>query len=302
MATLDLILFGATGFTGKLCMRHIIENYCNDKYSFKFGLAARNMDKLRCTLNGFQQIDENKKETYFELIECDSFNDKQLNAMISKTKVIITTVGPYCVYGEKLIKICSENGCDYIDLTGEFHWVQNMINKYQQTAINSKSRIINIAGELAALSDVCVYNAINKLINHNHNDNDDAKGNNDNFKIKNMLEPPSNAKESGGSLSSILNMYKQGAFNNYYDNKFSYTLCPKDNLYQNTQKKWSSIFPKWNEQIKRYEIGLGLAGELCDNFFFFFKLIQIFIYFYYDHYHSKIIMNKYKFVLILKKN
>eukprot|EP01084_Bolivina_argentea_P295377 508502_1 len=167
---LDLILFGATGFTGKLCIKHLVDNYCNDKYNMKFGLAGRNMDKLKCILNSITEIDEKEKESYFELIECDSFNEKQIKSMISKTNTIITTVGPYSVYGEELIKLCSINGCDYVDLTGEFPWVKRMINKYNDEAKRSHARIINFGGCVAALTDCAIYSGIEQLKKNQNTD------------------------------------------------------------------------------------------------------------------------------------
>ena len=120
---LDIIVFGATGFTGKLCVEHLLANYkLNDVQSksqsdtFKIGLAGRNMDKLKTMLTGSDSSDKEK----FELIQCDSFNAEQIKSMVSRTNVIATTVGPYAVFGEKLIEICAQNGCDYIDLTGTY--------------------------------------------------------------------------------------------------------------------------------------------------------------------------------------
>ena len=140
---LDLILFGATGFTGKLAAEYIVKQYKNTKYTF--GFSARNMDKLNKLLNELKTLDENIADRV-KLIQCNSNSIKDCENLVRKTACIITTVGPYALYGENLIHACCKYGVDYVDLTGEYLWVSDMIKKYGAEAKRSSSRIVNFGG------------------------------------------------------------------------------------------------------------------------------------------------------------
>eukprot|EP01084_Bolivina_argentea_P024100 44967_1 len=251
---LDLVLFGATGYTGKFCVEHLLENYCSDeKTNYKFGLAARNMDKLKVIVNSF--IHENKNAEKFELIECDILDSKQVTSVIQRTNVCITTVGPYNVYGENLITICAQNGVDYVDLTGESHWVANMIQKCDKDAIKSKARIVNTAGAMCSIMDCALYSCIKQL-------KDDEKKSDTNYSVRTMQQAPKSAGLGGGSCQTIINIYKQGGMGNYFDQKVSYSLCPDNNKYSNIQKRKGFYLPIWNTELQRYEAPAGMFGSV----------------------------------------
>ena len=126
---LDLVLFGATGFTGKLAFEYIINQYIYKKEhsakenAFKFGVAGRNVDKLKATLNEIGNMSKyedicDEIDRRIALIECDCFDVESVDAMIQKTRVIISTVGPYAKFGENIVATCCKYGVDYVDLTG----------------------------------------------------------------------------------------------------------------------------------------------------------------------------------------
>ena len=106
----DIIVFGATGFTGKLICEYLSKH--EEVKNIKWAIAGRNKYKLE------QVVVEFNLEN-IEVLEVDSFDDKAIDSMCSKTKLVLTTVGPYNLYGEYLIKSCISHDTHYVDLKGE---------------------------------------------------------------------------------------------------------------------------------------------------------------------------------------
>jgi len=134
----DFVVYGATGFTGKL-----VVEYVNSQYSFnkiKWAMAGRNLEKLAQVKNDLN-IDDS-----VELIEVDSNNLDSINRLTQKTKCILTTVGPYQLYGNDIVKSCAESGTDYVDLCGEPGWMHKMINEYSTKASETGARIVFSCG------------------------------------------------------------------------------------------------------------------------------------------------------------
>ena len=145
---LDLIIFGATGFTGRLVCQHINKTYSNN--DLKWGIAGRNKEKLFVVVKQLNIVDK-------EFFIADSNNIKSLVELASKTKVICTTVGPYAKYGTNLIEACIKTGTDYCDITGETQWIRRIIDKYHKKAKEKKIKIINSCGFDSIPSDMGVY-------------------------------------------------------------------------------------------------------------------------------------------------
>ena len=146
----DVIVFGASGYTGKLVAEYMGKEYGNDK-SIRWAIAGRNKDKLSSV-----KKDLNLNERV-SIIEVDSTNKDSLDSMTSSAKCILTTVGPYQLYGSSLVQSCSENGTDYVDLTGEPGWMYEMINAHQDTAKQSGARIVFSCGFDSIPFDLGVY-------------------------------------------------------------------------------------------------------------------------------------------------
>ena len=146
----DVIVFGASGYTGKLVAEYMGKEYGNDE-SISWAIAGRNKDKLSSV-----KKDLNLNERV-SIIEVDSTNKDSLDSMTSSAKCILTTVGPYQLYGSSLVQSCSENGTDYVDLTGEPGWMYEMINAHQETAKNSGARIVFSCGFDSIPFDLGVY-------------------------------------------------------------------------------------------------------------------------------------------------
>ncbi len=133
----DIIIFGAAGFTGQLVAEQFALNHKNS--SFKWALAGRNQQKLDAVK---QQLNIPEIDT----IIADGNDVASIEAMVQQTKSVITTVGPYQLYGEALVKACAESGTDYLDLCGEPLWMRQMIDSYEDIAKKSGARIVFSCG------------------------------------------------------------------------------------------------------------------------------------------------------------
>ncbi len=151
---LDLIIWGATGFTGQLVSEYISKQYTNS--TLKWGIAGRNKEKVLSVAKRLN-IDEQR------IFIADSNNIDTLKKLTSKTKVICTTVGPYAKYGSNLVEACVDTNTNYCDITGETQWIRKMIDKYHLKAKENKVKIINSCGFDSIPSDMGVFYSQKKL-------------------------------------------------------------------------------------------------------------------------------------------
>ncbi|WP_374662574.1 trans-acting enoyl reductase family protein [Inhella sp.] len=135
MKTFDLIVFGATGFTGRL-----VAEYLHKSGATRWAMAGRSLDKLAAVR------DELGLPADIPLLAADAGDATALQALVRRTKVVITTVGPYQLYGEPLATACAEAGTDYVDLCGEPLWMAQMIDKLTPLARRSGARIVFSCG------------------------------------------------------------------------------------------------------------------------------------------------------------
>lgn len=147
----DLIIFGATSFVGQILTTYMIE-HLGTKSDISWAIAARSSAKLTELRDSYGD-----SASQLPMIIADSHDEASLQAMCSQTRVIISTVGPYALYGELLVKTCAETGTDYTDLTGEAQWIKQMQDKYQQAAQDSGARIVNSCGFDSIPSDMGMF-------------------------------------------------------------------------------------------------------------------------------------------------
>ncbi|MEZ5922662.1 MAG: saccharopine dehydrogenase NADP-binding domain-containing protein [Parvularculaceae bacterium] len=139
MKEFDIIIYGATGYTGRLVAEYLGREYAGDK-KLKWAMAGRSEEKLKAVRN------EIGVPSSTPLVVADASDPASLEAMVEKAKCIITTVGPYQLYGEPLVAACAEAGTDYVDLCGEPTWMRRMIDKYEEAAKKSGARIVFSCG------------------------------------------------------------------------------------------------------------------------------------------------------------
>ena len=135
----DFVVYGATGFTGKLVVEYLVHKYSNNS-QIKWALAGRNLEKLE-SVAASKNVPEGTG-----LLEVDSNHIASIEEMISKTKCVLTTVGPYQLYGNDIVSACAKSGIDYVDLCGEPGWMHEKINELTETARETGSRIVFSCG------------------------------------------------------------------------------------------------------------------------------------------------------------
>ena len=147
----QIIIYGATGFTGRLCAQYFKNNYPD----LKWAIAGRDLKKL-----------ENLKS---ELgLDCDSFvasaNDKEaINNFVLLTKVVLSTAGPFARYSDEVVRSCVKNKTHYTDITGENHWVKDLIDEHHIKASEDGTRIIPSCGYDSIPSDMGAFYAVNQM-------------------------------------------------------------------------------------------------------------------------------------------
>lgn len=137
----DIVLFGATGFTGQLTAEYLARH---GGESLRWALAGRNLDKLKVVRARLTDASAACKD--LDLLQADIDDAASMRELAESARVVITTVGPYIHYGEPLVAACAAAGTDYVDLTGEPEFVDSMWLKYHEAARASGARIVSCCG------------------------------------------------------------------------------------------------------------------------------------------------------------
>ena len=147
----DIIVYGATGFTGKLCARYLSEN----AKDIKWAIAGRNKKKL----------EDIKKDLSLDvdIFIAESNDEDALDNITLNTQVVLSTAGPFHRYSSKLVKSCVKNSSDYVDITGEFFWIREMIDLHHNEASSKGVRIIPACGYDSIPSDLGTFFANSKI-------------------------------------------------------------------------------------------------------------------------------------------
>ena len=144
----DIVIYGATGFVGKLTAEYLAKA----GGAVRIALAGRSPERLaaiRATLGESAQT--------WPILEADASSPSSLDAMAARTRVVVTTVGPYSRYGLPLVAACAAAGTDYADLTGEAMFVRKSIDDFHKQAIDTGARIVHACGFDSIPSDMTVY-------------------------------------------------------------------------------------------------------------------------------------------------
>src|SRR5213080_2068045 len=131
----DITVYGATGFTGQLVAEYLAQHY-SGKGDPKWALAGRSLEKLASVRDAIGAPADTA------LIRADASDPASLKAMVDQTRSVLSTVGPYQLYGSELVAACVATGTDYFDLCGEPVWMRQMIDAHQATAQSSGARIV----------------------------------------------------------------------------------------------------------------------------------------------------------------
>ncbi|MDP6916461.1 MAG: saccharopine dehydrogenase NADP-binding domain-containing protein [SAR86 cluster bacterium] len=148
---LDIVVYGATGFTGKLCVKYLTEK----AKDLNWAIAGRDKTKLsQVAIRYYPKI---------ERLVADGDDEEALDLITKRTKVIISTAGPFHRYGSKLVASCIKNSTHYVDITGETFWIKEMIDKHHSEAVTNGVRIIPSCGYDSLPSDLGVFFAAKTL-------------------------------------------------------------------------------------------------------------------------------------------
>lgn len=220
----DIVFFGATSFVGKIFVHEFAQALKNET-PLRWAIAGRSEHKLS---QQQQKISANHDSAYApEIIVADAHDENQLLNVCQQTRVVISSVGPFALYGEKLVSACCQTGTDYCDLTGETQWVLQMLSRYQEAAITSGARLIPCCGFDAVPSDLGVY----YVQQHAHQHFQQAC-----IEINTRITQLK-GKFSGGTYASIFNLLAEVSENPSIKKAITspYCFCPSDHPYRQKQ-------------------------------------------------------------------
>lgn len=208
----DLVAFGATSFVGKILCRYLLEEF-GAQGEMKWAAAGRSkakLEELRSSLGADAGT--------LPLVVADAADEAALRKLCASTRVVVSTVGPYALYGEPLVKACAESGTDYCDLSGEVQWIRRMLQRYEATARKSGARIVHCCGFDSIPSDMGVHflqrQAMKRL---------GAPCTRVKMRVKVMR-----GGFSGGTVASLMNVVKEAAADPALRKELAdpYSLCP----------------------------------------------------------------------------
>jgi short subunit dehydrogenase-like uncharacterized protein len=208
----DLVAFGAPSFVGKILCHYLWEEF-GAQGKMKWGAAGRSQAKLE-QLRGSLGA---KAET-LPLVVADAADEASLRRLCASTRVVVSTVGPYALYGEPLVKACAESGTDYCDLSGEVQWIRRMVQRYEATARNSGARIVHCCGFDSIPSDLGVHFLQRRAMQQLGAPCTRVK-----MRVKVLR-----GEFSGGTVASLMNVIKEATADPALRKELAdpYSLCP----------------------------------------------------------------------------
>tara|TARA_B100000965_G_scaffold164889_1_gene137213 strand:- start:2625 stop:3803 length:1179 start_codon:yes stop_codon:yes gene_type:complete len=147
----EIIVYGATGFTGQICCKYLRDNYKD----LTWAMSGRNLEKLK-------QV-KSELNLDCDIVVADGADLEALRSLTVQTKVILSTAGPFARYGSLLVQACVENETHYTDITGENHWVRGLIDKHHAEAASKGIRIIPSCGYDSVPSDIGAFFTITQF-------------------------------------------------------------------------------------------------------------------------------------------
>jgi short subunit dehydrogenase-like uncharacterized protein len=189
----DIIIQGATGFTGTLVAEYLLRQYGvgND---LRWALAGRSEEKLQHVRDGL-----GANAGGLELIVANSFDKDALQTLAQRTRVVLTSVGPYALYGSDLVTACVNAGTHYCDLAGEVQWIRGMIDTHHERAKETGAKIVHCCGFDSVPMDIGVW-FLQDATHKKHGAYCESIS---------MLVKATKGTASGGTLASMMNIIKE---------------------------------------------------------------------------------------------
>lgn len=193
--THDVVLFGATGFTGALVAEHLARHHAGS--GVRVALAGRDRAKLEAVRASLGAIDARAAE--WPILVADAHDDRALSAIAEQAEVVCTTVGPYAKHGGPLVAACVRHGTDYCDLTGEVQFIARMIDAHHQGAVRTGARIVHCCGFDSIPSDLGTL-MLQEAMRERHGGHLDEVR---------FFAGESRGGASGGTIASMLNLVEE---------------------------------------------------------------------------------------------
>ncbi len=192
-AKYDLVMWGATGFTGRLVAQYLFQRY-GAGGDLSWAIGGRNAKRLATLC---KELCGDEKG--LPVLVGDSADADSLDRIAAQTRVICSTVGPFALYGSEMVAACARNGTDYCDITGEVQWIRRMIDAHQATAEASGARIVNCCGFDSIPSDLgCLF--LQDEMRQRHGSACSEIG----FRLR-----KARGAFSGGTVASLLNLMEE---------------------------------------------------------------------------------------------
>ena len=209
----DLTIFGATSFVGQILTRYLVEQF-GTHGSLRWAIAGRSEAKLAALRTSL-----GLKAGKLPLVVADAADGAALRRMCHDTRVVISTVGPYALYGSPLVEACAETGTDYCDLTGEVQWIRRMIDAHEAAARKSGARIVHCCGFDSIPSDLGVWFLQQQARERFGRPCAEVK-----MRVRVMR-----GGISGGTIASLLNAVKEASTNPALRKELAnpYSICPQ---------------------------------------------------------------------------
>ena len=185
----DIVVYGATGFVGKLTAAYLAKAGGTAKIALA-GRSPAKLEAVRATLAPAAQD--------WPILTVDADKPSTLDDMAARTRVVVTTVGPYSKYGLPLVAACAKAGTDYADLTGEAMFVRQSIDEFHKQAVDTKARIVHACGFDSVPSDMTVYELFRRVKQDGAGDLCDT-----NFVLRGF-----SGGVSGGTIASMIEVFR----------------------------------------------------------------------------------------------
>ena len=210
--SLHVVAFGATSFVGQILCRYLLDQFGVDG-ELRWAAAGRSQTKLEALRESL-----GPEARTLPLLVADAADDDALRKLCGSTRVVVSTVGPYALHGEPLVKACAESGTDYCDLTGEVQWIRRMLQRHEAAARRSGARIVHCCGFDSIPSDLGVH-----FLQREATSRFGAPCTRVKMRVKAMR-----GSFSGGTVASLMNLVKEAATDPALRKELAdpYSLCP----------------------------------------------------------------------------
>jgi short subunit dehydrogenase-like uncharacterized protein len=195
----DVVVWGATGFTGRLTAESLLERY-GLAGELRWALAGRNAAKLEAVRSEMAR-ETGVNADALPILIANADDAESMRDLARRARVVCTTVGPYALYGNHLVAACAELGTHYCDLTGEVHWIRRMIDTHETAARSSGARIVFTCGFDCIPADMGTYFLQGEMKTRHG-----VAARAIQYRVKGFK-----GAASGGTIASMLNMLEEGA-------------------------------------------------------------------------------------------